>query len=132
MLTRASFLSPANRRSEVPLLSLTRVSLHYAPITLQSSSPVRTPVLAFANISKSKAYIIFLWECRNVASRDDIFAIFLQEVEAKVVHLTVEAFVLSGSNALRAMPHNLSWGLASARRRRHSVHQGQAHFLVLG
>ena len=31
--------------------------------------------------------------------------------------LTVEAFVLSGSHALRPMPHNLSWGLASGRRR---------------
>ena len=31
--------------------------------------------------------------------------------------LTVEAFVLSGSHALRPMPHNLSWGLASERRR---------------
>ena len=35
----------------------------------------------------------------------------------KVVQLTVEAFVLSGSLALRSMPHNLSQGLASARRR---------------
>ena len=51
-----------------------------------------------------------------------MFAIFLQEVVAKVVHMTVEAFVLSGSHALRPMPHNLSWGLASARRRGHSVH----------
>ena len=31
--------------------------------------------------------------------------------------LTVEAFVLSGLHALRPMPHNLSWGLASGRRR---------------
>ena len=61
-----------------------------------------------------------------------VFAIFLQEVVAKVVHLTVEAFVLSGSHALRPMSHSLSWGLASARRRGHSVHEGQAHFLVLG
>ena len=30
--------------------------------------------------------------------------------------LTVEAFVLSGSHALRPMPHNLPWGLASGRR----------------
>ena len=57
---------------------------------------------------------------------------FLQEVVAKVAHMTVEAFVLSGSHALRPMPHNLSWGLASARRREHSVHEGQAHLLVLG
>ena len=63
---------------------------------------------AFANMSKGKAYLIFLWECRNVALRDDIFAIFLLEVVAKVAHLTVEAFVLSGSHALRPMPHNLS------------------------
>ena len=42
-----------------------------------------------------------------------MFAIFfLQEVVAKVAHMTVEAFVLSGSHALRPMPHNLSWGLA--------------------
>ena len=61
-----------------------------------------------------------------------MFAIFLQEVLVKVAHLTVEAFVLSGSYALRPMPHNSSWGLASARRRWHSVHEGQAHFLVLG
>ena len=59
-----------------------------------------------------------------------MFAIFLQEVVAKVAHMTVEAFVLSGSHAVRPMPHNLSWGLASARRRGHSVHEGRAHFLV--
>ena len=87
---------------------------------------------AFANVSKGKAYLIFLRECRSVASRDDMSAVFLQEVVAKVAHLTVEAFVLSGLHALRPMPHNLSWGLASARRRGHSVHEGQAHFLVLG
>ena len=61
-----------------------------------------------------------------------MFAIVLQEVVAKVAHMTVEAFVLSGSHALRPMSHNLSRGLASARRRGHSVHEGQAHFLVLG
>ena len=57
--------------------------------------------------------------CENVA-----------EVVAKVAHMTVEAFVLSGSHAVRPMPHNLSWGLVSARRRGHSVHEGRAHFLV--
>ena len=46
--------------------------------------------------------------------------------------MTVEAFVLSGSYALRPMPDNFSWRLASARRRGHSVHEGQAHFLALG
>ena len=56
-----------------------------------------------------------------------MFAIFLQEVVAKVAHMTVEAFVLSGSHAVRPMPHNLSWGLASARRRGHSV-QGPGAF----
>ena len=62
-----------------------------------------------------------------------MFAIFfLQEVVAEVAHMTVEAFVLSGSHALRPMPHNLSWGLASARRRGHSVHEGRVHYLVLG
>ena len=61
-----------------------------------------------------------------------MFLIFLKEVVTKVAHMTVEAFVLSGLHALRPMPHNLSWGLASARRRGHSVHEGQAHFLVLG
>ena len=61
-----------------------------------------------------------------------MFAIFLQEVVAKVAHLTVKAFMLSGSYAVRPMPHNLSWGLASTRWRWHSVHEGQAHFLVLG
>ena len=55
---------------------------------------------------------------------------FVQEVLAKVAHMTVEAFVLSGSHAVRPMPHNLSWGLASARRRGHSVHEGRAHVLV--
>ena len=40
-----------------------------------------------------------------------MFAIFLQEVVAKVAHMTVEAFVLSGSHAVGPMPHNLSWGL---------------------
>ena len=61
-----------------------------------------------------------------------MLAIFLQEVVIKVAHLTVEAFVLSGSHALRPMPHNLSCGLVSGRRRWHSVHEGQAHFLGLG
>ena len=46
-----------------------------------------------------------------------MFAIFLQEVVAKVAHMTVEAFFLSGSHALRSMPQNSSSGLASARRR---------------
>ena len=55
---------------------------------------------------------------------------FLQELVAKVAHITVEAFVLSGSHALRPMPH--TWGLASARRRGHSVHEGRVHFLILG
>ena len=55
---------------------------------------------------------------------------FLQAVVAKLAHMTVEPFVLSGSHALRPMPHNLSWGLASARRRGHSVHEGPVHFLV--
>ena len=55
---------------------------------------------------------------------------FFQEIVAKVAHMTVEAFVLSGSHAVRPIPHNLSWGLASARRRGHSVHEGRAHFLV--
>ena len=59
-----------------------------------------------------------------------MFAIFLQEVVAKVAQMTVGAFVLSGSHAVRPMPHNLSWGLASARRRGHSMHEGRAHFLV--
>ena len=49
-----------------------------------------------------------LFECRNVTLRDDMFAIFLPEVVVKVAHLMVEAFVLSGSYALRSMPHNLS------------------------
>ena len=57
---------------------------------------------------------------------------FLQEVVAKVAHMTVEAFVLSGSHAVRPMPHNFSWGLASARRRGHSADEGRVHFLVLG
>ena len=61
-----------------------------------------------------------------------MFAIFSQEVVAKVAHLTIEAFVLSGSHALRLMPHNLSWVLASARRNWHSVHKGQVHFFVRG
>ena len=61
-----------------------------------------------------------------------MFAIVLKEVVTKVAHMTVEAFVLSVPHALRPMPHNLSWGLASARRRGYSVHEGQAHFLVLG
>ena len=61
-----------------------------------------------------------------------MFAIFLQEVVANVAHLTVKAFVLSESHALKPMPHNLSRGLASARRLWHSVHEGQALFLVLG
>ena len=63
---------------------------------------------------------------------DDLFAFYLQEVVAKVAHLTVKAFVLLGSHKLRPMPHNLPWRLASARRRWRSVHEGQAHFLGLG
>ena len=59
-----------------------------------------------------------------------MFAIFLQEVVAKVAHMSVEVFLLSGSHAVGPMPHNLSWGLASARWRGHSVHEGRAHFLV--
>ena len=35
-----------------------------------------------------------------------MFAIFLQEVVAKVAHMSVEAFVLSGSHAVGPMPHN--------------------------
>ena len=58
MLTRASLLSPANRSSEVPLLSLTRVSLPYAPITLQSSSPIRIPVLALASIKTNRQSLL--------------------------------------------------------------------------
>ena len=63
---------------------------------------------AFANVSKGKAYLMFLRECRNVASRDDMFAIFLPKVVVKVANLTVEALVLLGSHALKLMPHNLS------------------------
>ena len=59
-----------------------------------------------------------------------MFAIFLPEVGVKVANSMVEAFVLSRSHALRPMPHNLSCGLASGRRR-WPVHEGQAHFLVL-
>ena len=59
-----------------------------------------------------------------------MLAIFLQEVVAKVAHMTVGAFVLWGSHTVRPMPHNLSWGLASARRRGHSMHEGRAHFIV--
>ena len=56
-----------------------------------------------------------------------MFAIFLQEVVARVAaHMTVEAFVLSGSHAVGPMPHNLSWGLASARRRGHTRGRGQS------
>ena len=50
-----------------------------------------------------------------------MFAFFLQEVVAKVAHVNVEAFVLLGSHALMPMPHNFSWGLASARRRGRGV-----------
>ena len=40
-----------------------------------------------------------------------MFAIFfLQEVVAKVAHMTVEAFVLSGSHALRPMPPQFVMG----------------------
>ena len=47
-----------------------------------------------------------------------MFTIFLPEIVVKVAHLTVGAFVLSGLHALRPMPHNLVWGLASVRRGR--------------
>ena len=54
---------------------------------------------------------------------------FLQEVVAKGVHLIVEAFVLSRSHALRPMPHmGARFGEAALA----SVHEGRAHFLVLG
>ena len=72
---------------------------------------------ALANVSKGMAYLIFLGECRNVASRNDMFAIFLPEVVVKVADLTVEAFVLLWSHALRPMLHNLSRVFATARRR---------------
>ena len=39
---------------------------------------------ALANVYNGKAYLIFLCECRNVASRDDMFAIFLPKVAGKV------------------------------------------------
>ena len=48
---------------------------------------------------------------------DDMFTIFLPGVVVKVVHLMVEAFVLSESYALRPMSHKLSSALASRRRR---------------
>ena len=46
-----------------------------------------------------------------------MFAIFSPAVVVKMAHLMVDAFVLSGSHALKPMPHNLSWGLSSGRRR---------------
>ena len=73
--------------------------------------------VALANVSKGKAILIFLWECCNVVPRDEMFTIFLPKVVVKVAHLLVEAFVLSGSHALRPMPHKLSSGLASGSRR---------------
>ena len=44
---------------------------------------------ALSNVSKGKVCLIFLLECRNIASWDDIFAIFLPEVVVKVAHLMV-------------------------------------------
>ena len=61
---------------------------------------------ALTSASKGMAYLICFEECRNVVSRDDVFAIFLSEVVVKVAHLAVEAFVLSGSHTLRTMLHN--------------------------
>ena len=56
---------------------------------------------ALAYVPKGKARLIVLWECHNVAWRGDMFAIALPEVVVKVAHLTVEAFVLSGSSVAR-------------------------------
>ena len=52
VLTRASLSSPAIHKSKVPLLSLTRVSLPYAPVTLQSFSAICTPVLVLVSVKK--------------------------------------------------------------------------------
>ena len=54
VLTRASLLSTANHKSEVPLMSTTRVSFSYGPNTLQPSSPIRTQVLALASIKTNR------------------------------------------------------------------------------
>ena len=54
VLTWASSLSPANRKSEVSLLSLARSFLPYAPIILQPFSPTRIPVLALASLNKNR------------------------------------------------------------------------------
>ena len=61
--------------------------------------------------------------CENVAILPrgticlQLFIYFFARGRGKSGARTVEAFVLSGSHALRPMPHNLSWGLASERRR---------------
>ena len=61
--------------------------------------------------------------CENVAMLprgaicSQSFFFFFARGRGQSGALTVEAFVLSGSHALRPMPHNLSWGLASGRRR---------------
>ena len=86
---------------------------------------------ALANMSKGKAYLIVLRKCRSVASRDDMFAIFLQEVVTKVAHLNVKAFVLSGSRAQAdALPFVMGARFGEAALA--SVREGRAHFLVLG
>ena len=57
--------------------------------------------------------------CENVAMlpRGTICSQLFARGHGQSGALTVEAFVLSGSHVLRPMPHNLSWGLASGRRR---------------
>ena len=65
-----------------------------------------------------------------MASRDDMLAILLQVVVIKVAYFIVEVSVLSGSHALR--PMQFVTGARFGETVFASVHDGQAHFLVLG
>ena len=51
---------------------------------------------ALVNVSKGKAYLIFLGELCQVASEDKMFVFLPPEIVIEVVYMTIEAFLLSG------------------------------------
>ena len=59
-----------------------------------------------------------------------MFAIFFASGRGQIGAHDCRAGCALGVARAQADAHNLSWGLASARRRGHSVHEGRVHFLV--
>ena len=82
-IDEANPLSPATRNSAVPLLSLFRESLPYAPSILQSSSPPRTPVLALASI-KTKTWCLVGTPLRILSKASQRASFSSLDVEASV------------------------------------------------